>query len=162
MKAGITVKNLKTSNKKVVTVDWSKENAGNLEFIARGVGKATVSGAFYKGKKKISSFKIKVTVHKYVSPVKTFKIGKKDYASLFKKDGSPTRKLKGKVSGKLQIKAKKGWKIEYINGNIDGKYHESIKNGKKLTIKKEFSDVGVGFYNQKLDRSEYVSLVFMK
>ncbi len=56
--------------------------------------------------------KMKVTVYNYKNPFKSFKIGKKNYASKFKK--RQTVEKVGPASGKLKIKLKKGWKIKSI------------------------------------------------
>ncbi len=113
---GDTIKftNLKSSNRKVVTVSTRK--AGKQYFIIfniKKVGKATVSfNAKCNGH--TYSYMTNVRVWKYKNPVKTLKIGKKSFASRF--NNFPNYEYKGKkLSGKIKLTLNNGWKLVSVN-----------------------------------------------
>ena len=111
---------VKSSNKKVVAVTQSGEFKAMFQMQFKKAGKAKVTFK-YKGK----SYTMNVVVAKYTNPVKTYKIGSKNYASKFKK--SPFYFAGGKVlKGKVTVKAATGWKF---------KHFEYYKNGKLKTAK---------------------------
>ncbi len=126
------VSNVKSSNKKAVTPDRyniskytnvnlkdnrkSVSNGANVYFKAVKPGNATVS--FKAGK---TGYSQKVTVKKYVNPLKSLTVsninGGKDIHKLFSKSAyAPSGKLKMKAAKQVKINAKaiKGWEVTYI------------------------------------------------
>ncbi|MBQ8986550.1 MAG: hypothetical protein IJ100_04810, partial [Lachnospiraceae bacterium] len=99
---------------------------------------------------------VKVKVIKFVNPVKTFKIGKKSYAKKY--SGKPYYNFKKKVSGKVKIKAKKGWKIIgiYFYDHSKNK-NKKIKNGKKVTFSK-YDGIQVCFKKKGKNIYEWIYL----
>lgn len=76
-----------------------------------------------------------VNVVKYVNPFKTLKVGKKSYVKKF--NSKVEYKTSKKVSGKLVITPKTGWKINSIEKYIAKEYtYKTIKNKKKVTLAK--------------------------
>ena len=115
-----------------------KEEDGYLYVILKKAGKTTIHlVATPVGSSEAKTYDINVKVEKYVNPLKTFKIGKKNYAKKFKKDDFWMVDKK-KVSGKLKLKAAKGWKIVSIQKQIDSDLMTvtKIKNNKKVTLKR--------------------------
>lgn len=110
---GAKVTNLKSSNKKVLTVSWSKKYPSTIVVKLKKTGKAVVSfDVVYNGQK--TSLSTKVTVKKYVNPCAVFKVGNKNYTSKFKRDADFYTSHKGTPKRKVYIKAAKNWKIESI------------------------------------------------
>ena len=95
-------------------------------------GKASVSFN-YKWKGKTTKYNFTFVIKKYVCPVASFKIGSKEYASAFKTDFK--KNVTKTVSGKVSVKAKKGWKLLDIGYWTNSKYKE-IKNGAKVKVSK--------------------------
>ena len=110
-----------------------KEDYG-LYAIIKKAGTTTITlVATPKGSKEEQTYKIKVVAEKYVNPLKTFKIGKKNYVKGLNKSEVCIKNTK-KISGKLVVKAKKGWKITKIQKTGYNIKPKKIKNGKKVTI----------------------------
>ncbi len=108
-----TVKNLKSSDTSIATVTTKKiDNVTYIYAKAKRAGTTTVS---YKcnGQK----YKIKVTVRKYVNPVKSIKIGSKTIkSSKFANTANYTlkySKFKNQTS-KVTINLKSGWTLDPI------------------------------------------------
>ena len=128
----------KSSNPKVAVLkseNW--DGAMHYYIYIKKKGKASITfKAKAKGTEQFVSKKVYVNAYaKYVCPVKTFKIGKKSYKSKFnKRDQYSTVKP---VKGKLNIKAKKGWKIKsvkiYTSATDKSK---KIKKTKNIKLKK--------------------------
>ena len=127
---------VKSSNAKVVEVrpwgdDW-KDSKG-ITIVGLKKGKATITYT-YKGKTR----KVKVVVKKYSNPIKTLKIGKKNYASKLKKDMSVDLAKWNACNGKkLSVTPANGWKIVsmtcgYNDGDWSKFYAKKVKNGGKL------------------------------
>ena len=95
-------------------------------------GKALVSFK-YKWKGKTKKYTFIIQIRKYVNPVKTFKVGSENYAAAFKKDFK--KYINKKISGKVNVKAKKGWTLTSLSFSSGGDYKD-IKNGTKVTLKK--------------------------
>ena len=125
-----------SSNKKVATVranHYGDHYTLGVTIKKTGTTKITY---YFGGQKKT----VKYTVKKYTNPVKTFKVGSKNYASLFAPKalkwgseyamGLSTAKS---FSGKVNIKAAKGWKINKIWYYKNNKKLTFIKNGKKVS-----------------------------
>lgn len=143
-----SIKNLKSSNKKIVKVQpWDKK-LNTVKIDAYKPGKSTITGVLYEGKKKIKKFKIEVVITKYECPVATFKVGNTDYASKYKKIASYSKSFKKGKKLKINIKAKKGWKIEKIE-YISDKKGKEISNNSIITCNKKHSDIRVRFTNKK-------------
>lgn len=149
------IKNLKSSNKKV------KVEAKEGYVVAKYPNKALTTTITCTVKnKKLST---KLIVKKYQNPAKTYKIGSKNYASIFNYN---SRNYEGKKckNQKFTVAAKKGWKITSVNiytgkKSISkyfdyGKYASSYST--KLTLANSVAYVNVGFYNEKEDRIQYV------
>ena len=128
------VSNVKSSNKKVLTVKQVKEQGGGyfLNFTTKKSGTSTVS---FKAKVngKTYTYKCKVTVRKYENPFKTLEFNSQNYASNFKNTNKTSSIVKLKMGvGKLNIVPKKNWKISKIEMHsvLRGKrYITAIKNG---------------------------------
>lgn len=121
-------KKVKSSNKKVLSVTAGNENGYALILLeCKKPGTATVSYKF-KGK----THKVKFNVVKYKCPLKTLKVGKKNYTSAFKK--SAYGETGGKaLSGKVKVKLKDGWKVAKIQAlRMDTGKMKTLKANKKL------------------------------
>lgn len=105
---------VKKAGKATITFKAKEPNAGDETYVAK---------------------KITINSIKYLNVVKTFKIGKKNFKTKFKKEGYYWQKKK--ISGKLNVKVKKGWKIKGMwYGNYSTGKEKKVKNGKKITLKK--------------------------
>lgn len=129
----------KSGNTAVATV--KVQNGSTLMVTAKKAGKAKIT-CTVGGKKK--SFTL--VVKKYKNPVKTFKVGGKNYASKFKKARDY---YGGHKAGKLTIKPASGWKLVSIYGD-GGK----VKNGKKID---KFGFYQVELKNKKTGVVEYLN-----
>ena len=78
------------------------------------------------------TYKLKLCVMKYSNPFKTFKIGKKNYASHYK--GNTFTELEKPVKGKLKLSVKKGWKISKIYHYYGYEGKKKIRNNKKIEL----------------------------
>ncbi len=135
-------------------------NEDGLTAIALKPGKTTIHVyAKEKGTKEYRYFDVKFIAEKYINPAKTFKIGKKNYVKKFKKAEQYWKNSK-KISGKLVVKAKKGWKITKIRKAGYNITPKKIKNGKKVTLTgKNPQSVVVTFKNKKTKQK--IELVFV-
>ena len=93
-------------------------------------------------------------VVKYTRPIKSFKVGGKNYASKFKK--TPQVNAKSSLSGKVAVKAASGWKVKKIRqvnsrfASGEGIPQKKLKNGGKVNIgKSDSSAIEVICYNTK-------------
>ena len=152
------ITNLKSSNKKVLTVSKKYQyKYTTLNMKLKKAGTATISFKVKIGSKTYN-YKCKVTVSAYTNPVKTLKIGSKNYASKFKNSSFYDLGGKKNHKGKLSITANKNWKIEsiYIYNLKTGK-EQKVKNNKSITLKKNHT-LGVSLRNKKTGKWSYVSL----
>ncbi len=121
------------------------------------VGKATATVDYtYEGTTKPYTFTF--NIKKYVCPVSSIKIGNKNYASKLKYCG--TYNIGKKVSGKLSVNPKSGWKIVDIGLDnwVSGKWTK-IKNNKRVTLKPNTAI----YVHMKKGKLEYsISLRFQK
>ena len=130
------ITDLKSSNKKVLTVSTFYDSFTYLDIRTRAPGKATIT---FKAKvgSKTYSYKCKVVVHTYENPVKSLKIGKTNYASEFAYMNYFTLRAQKNLKGKLAITTNKNWKIknievyDYKSDNIT-----KVKNNKTITLNK--------------------------
>ena len=143
------VTNLTSSDKKIVTVSKIYDQEYTcIKFKVKKAGKAKVSFKVKAGSKTYS-YECDVSVSKYSNPIKTLKIGTKNYASKFTKNNYYDLGENKKVTGKLAIKTNANWKIKYLyiwdyNKNKEIK----VKNNKNITLKKNQS-LMVSCYNSK-------------
>ena len=113
-----------------------KESDGYVYLLLKKAGTTMIHlSATPVGSSESKIYDIRVKLEKYVNPVKTFKIGKKNYASKLKKFDF-VMVDKNKVKGKLKVKAAKGWKIVRIERLTTGDQTVRIKNNKKVTLKR--------------------------
>ncbi len=152
----IKFSNLKSSNKKVVTVSTRKDGGLYLiGFNIKKVGKATVS---FKAKCNghTYSYKSKVRVCKYKNPIKTLNIGKKSIASNFNKFTFYNYKGK-KLSGNLKLTLKKGWEFEraYIYSSTSSYYKDYAKIPSSVSLKKK-QTMAIVVRNKKHDYQQTV------
>lgn len=148
------ITNLKSSNKKVVTVYKSTWGLG-IAMEAKKAGTTTITFNTKIGTKTYSH-RCKITVTNYQSPIKTLKIGKKNYASQLSDinyiDLDGVKNLKGKLS----VAMNKNWKINnmYIWDSKTDK-SKKAKNNKSIELKKNQS-LWISCYNKKT--SEYIDI----
>lgn len=151
------VKDLKSSNKKVVTAFFDKTQPNFIGFKTKKAGTANVTGVLYEGKKNIGKFTVNVKVYKYKSPVKSFKLGKNNYSSKLRKRQIVRIKKSGKC--KVKIKEKTGWKLSVIR-YYNGKKWKTIKNGASVKLKKNrYSEIVAEFHNEKSGLLQPIILV---
>ena len=118
----------------------------------KGKTKATITVRYGDNLEQKKDLKLNVTVNKYTNPCASLKIGKKNYASKFKKKTYTDITLP-KKSAKISVKPKKGWKLSRIFslkflGPANTKVVK-IKNNKKLDKSKLQSAIFVEFQNIK-------------
>ena len=99
---------------------------------------------------------VNVISRKWVRPCATFKIGSKYYTKKF------TNKfyysISKKVSGKLYVKARKGWKLINITKSSKKTYEQKdLKNRQKVTLTKRYCLI-VSFKKKGTDIHRYVYL----
>lgn len=149
--AGAKVSSLKSSRSKVASA--AIETYDGISYIVvtpKKKGKTTVSFK-YTWKKKTKKYRFVFTVVPYENPLRSLKIGKKGYAYKFRKNSYYA--LKGKVSGKLKLKAAKGWKI--VDLALEEKGHfVTVQAGKKLKLKR-----GQSLYVTCFNGSRYTTLI---
>lgn len=131
------------------TVNWEKtmvwdptivelRERDGLYVVAKKAGTTTISlVATAAGCTEEQTYQFEFSARKYVNPLKTIKIGKTNYAKKFNKISAFAKKGK-KLSGKLTVKVKKGWKIKKIQRvNMNQAYYtfKTIKNNRKVTLK---------------------------
>ena len=151
---------LKSSNTKVLTVK-KIDNYSGIMITPKKAGKSTITFKATKGSKTYS-YKCVVKVMKYENPVKTLKIGSKNYASKFSKMDYIDLDGKKNYEGKLSIKTNKNWKVTYIL-IYDAKTDKvkEYKNNKKIKLKKNQS-LYIYFTNTKNDNHSCISILNQK
>ena len=91
-------------------------------------------------------------VHKWKSPVKSFKLNGKQYAGKFKR-GQFVDVGSKVLPGKVSVKAAKGWKFKGIEAEGWTKNYDlktaKVKNGKTLAKSKKMQCVIAWFANKK-------------
>lgn len=153
-----SIKKLKSSNGKILDATWKKDEKIILSRVFK-IGKATITGVLYEGKKKVKKFTIHVTVHKYKNPVRIFKLGNINYASKYNKSDTviDNRKFLKKKKLKVYIKPKKGWKLQciYLANRKNHIQIRRLSNGSTFTRKKA-AYMGVILYNRKSKHPEHL------
>ena len=142
------ITDLKSSNKKVLTVSTFYDSYTYLDIRARAPGKATIT---FKAKvgSKTYSYKCNVVVHKYENPAKSLKIGKTNYASEFSYIEYFTLRARKNLKGKLAITTNKNWKIKDIEVyDYRTTERREVKNNKTITLNKG-QVLWVTFINKK-------------
>lgn len=117
---------VKSSNKKVCIAEPSYST---LDLIISKPGTATVSYT-WKGK----AHKIKVVVHKWTRPASSFTLDGRQRIGEFKTKSQVPLSSKY-VTGKVKVKAAKGWKLASLTAVSTNRAEKKIKNG-KTTLKK--------------------------
>ena len=81
------------------------------------------------------SFKSKISVYNYTNPLNKCVVGKKDYKKQLDKKNTVTVSSSSPKKGKINITAKKGYKIEAIYYSEYGTgVQKKIKNGSSITL----------------------------
>ena len=140
----IKVSKVKSSNSKALKVSTLKSDMdfSLLKFTPKRAGTSTVSFTA-KTKSKTYTYTSKVKVVKYQNPFKTLKIGSKNYTSKFKNTDYPGWAFASsdKIKGRLNITAKKGWKVSKIElVNLSTRKAKKIKNKTKIDMSKKGVD----------------------
>lgn len=158
------IKNLKISNKDVTTVKvrrTSKKKDGEVadyykiavETFFMGEGKSTVSYTYTEkgGKKRkvIDHYIIK----KYSNPVKSLKIGKKEYQKKFNNTTHFKIKKKNIRNKKIKVQLNKGWKLEKITRATSDFKFTNYKNGAKIPFNKK--DVLQIWFHRKNNKQDH-------
>lgn len=155
------------SDKSVLQVKENKKSTfgAAVKISVKDFGSAKVTckvkGTDYETQKKVKrKYITNYRVFKYQNPVASFKVGKVDYAKKFNKDAQYF--IKKSISGKVSVKAEKGWKISQIrkvNGSLSGGIGDwkKVKNGSKVSLKKGKHALEVVLYNKK--EKYYTSVV---
>jgi len=156
---GWTISRIKSSNTKVLTVKKSSvKNSSGVEITAKKAGKAVVSFRAKKGKNTYS-YKCTVTVRKYTNPIKTLKLGNKNYRSQFANYDYFNLNSKKTVKGKLTVSAAKGWKLKEIQlYNSKTQKAKTIKNKSTVSLKNKTNTLWLTFTNTKTKRNTVIFL----
>ena len=77
---------------------------------------------------------VKLVIHKWTSPVATFKVNGKNYASKFKNSWAASCRSKY-ITGKIKVKAIKGWKLTSLTAANVNDHEKKIKNNKTVLKK---------------------------
>lgn len=143
------VKDLKSSNTDVLTVSV-RNTSKELDDVMADYSKVLISLRFKKAGTAVLSYNYKdadgktievketFKVKKWVNPVKSLKIGSKEYKTKFKKDSGATIKKKLINNKKIKIKLKKGYKLEQIWTYTNKGATKTHKNGFKMKFKKGY------------------------
>lgn len=128
--------NLKCSNTNVATVKKEKFiDDYTITIKAKKQGTATVSFTVKRKNGKKYSFKSKISVYNYTNPLNKCVVGKKDYKKQLDKKNTVTVSSSSPKKGKINITAKKGYKIEAIYYSEYGTgVQKKIKNGSTITL----------------------------
>jgi len=166
---------LKSSNKAVATLKqesqkWNGQTHYTLYLVSKKAGTTTVS---FKCNGK--TYKTKVTVRKYVNPIKSIKIGNTTIAgSMFKSASNRTISYAKFADKKVKVKINlaKGWELtkSYVNGRFVGSFDcyqngwaksDSVKNGGTITIKGGSGyEITIAASNKKTGQIEIFYLTF--
>lgn len=155
------VKNVKSSNTKVMKASWSKRDPEFIRLKFKKTGKATISFDVVYGQT-TKSLKSKVTVNKYQRPCSTFKIGKKNYVSKLKGSSYYMTSYKGNQKCKISIKPAKGWKLDsiyYYNNKMTK--NKKIRNNTTIKMsgkKGSYTAVTADFINKKTKEWQSVTI----
>lgn len=151
------IKNLKSSNKNMKV----ERRDGYIVVNYGDKAQKTTITCTVKGVKLKTVF----TVKKYTSPVKSFKIGKTNATSQFKKTDVVKKGGKTYKNQNLSVQVKSGWKINFVsvyNGGKTKHYSNvnSTKFSKKITLKGTTSYVVVQCVNAKTKITENLQFAY--
>lgn len=137
------ITNLKSSNPNIIKPAL-KAKFGYIKYTSKKLGTATVTYTISytdeNGQAIIENVTETHKIVKYKRPVKTIKVGSKNYTAKFKT--TPQVNAKSSISGKLTVKPTKGWTIKKIrrvdSSMTSGEFvpQKKLKNGSKVNIKK--------------------------
>ena len=127
-------------------------------FKVKAPGKTTLTTKVsYKGT--TYTYTLKLTVKKWVNPIKTLKIGSKSFKAKYNKD---ERYFCGNKSGKLKVALKSGWKLVSIKyrkmSEKSGMSEKRIKSGKKVKLTSVADSVTITCKNKKTGNKEVLVL----
>ena len=124
-------------------------------FTAKKTGKTVLTIKVKNKNGSIKKYKVNVTVKKYVSPVKSLKIGKTELRKKMGKDLYLTYKY-ANSKAKFSITPKKGWKVSKLNYNAwyEGEDEELMEKG---DIDKNFKNNAIITFRNAEDYSEWIS-----
>lgn len=129
------------------------------EFLVRGVGKTTIT-AVVSCEGKTYTQTLKLTVKKWVNPLKTLKIGSKSYKAKFEKTDVYYAK-KNFSKKKLTVTPAKNWKVTKIRGfftNSNTQKLTKLKSGSKISFKQPPAYIKITCKNKKNGNVEVVRL----
>lgn len=144
---------IKNSKPSIAKVSAAPNGYLSIEPKSAGTTKIT----FQYAKKKLTT---KITVVKWESPCKEFKIGKKNYAKNFEKSGQYNlNKQKKNKNEKIKIVAKKGWKLSKIESlTLNGT--KKVKNNSKVSLSVKGTGTGIYAYFKNKKTGEQRKLYF--
>lgn len=146
----------KLKNSKPSIAEVSAGTGGYLQVTPKAPGVTKVT--FQYDKRKLTS---KITVVKWSSPCKEFKIGNKNYAKYFEKSGQYNlNKQKKDTAQKLKIAPKKGWKLIKIEQLTSDGGEKKIKNNSKVNLSIKMSGTGIFAYFKNAKTGEIRKLYF--
>ena len=120
------VTGLASSDPRVVSVRAARTGYG-FDVELRKPGKAKVTYMLGGARRAVA-----LKVVKYSNPVKSFKVGAKDYAGKFKKARSCRLPAKKANLGKLRVVAAKGWKLKKLYSGFSERNSLKTRNGAEL------------------------------
>ena len=139
--------------------DEDGEYYGTIKYVLKNYGTACVTYRDYSISpstpgRVVTDVTENIRYAKYVNPLKTFKVGKQNYAKNFKKQ--PYARIKSsKLKGKIKVVAKKGWKvvqIRKINENIESDdIDDQLRNGLAKCKVKNGSKININNTAKKID-----------
>ena len=139
----------------------AKVTVGGSSYItiqAKSTG--TTKTTFQYGGKKYTT---KISVKKWVSPCKQFKIGNKDYAKSFTKSNRfELNKQKKDKKETIKIVPQKGWKLLKIEQSTMDFNTKKVKNNGKVTLSTKMTgtQVDVWFQNKKTKEKNKIALIY--
>ena len=125
-----------SSNPKVASVkayvfkDKSSKKFGGYEVLKKNYGITKIKVTVKLGGKSYKKT-CKYTFKRYVSPIKSLKVGKKEYRNQLEKDYS-VKDGGNYLKGKVRLKLKSGYKFISATAYTDSFKSTAITNGKKL------------------------------
>ena len=153
-----------TKNGKITKIKNSRPSIAKISagvsnyLVIKSKSVGTTKVTFLYAKKKLTT---KITVAKWESPCKEFKIGKKNYAKNFEESGQYNlNKQKKEKNEKIKIIPKKGWKLLKIErGTLDGR--KKIKNNSKVNLSTAMTGTGIEVYFKNVKTGEKRKLYFV-
>lgn len=145
----------KIKNTRPSIANVSASGSSYLAIEPKSVGTTKVT--FLYAKKKLTT---KITVARWESPCKEFKIGKKNYAKNFEESGQYNlNKQKKEKNEKIKIIPKKGWKLLIIE-RYTSNSRTKIKNNSKVNLSTTMTGTGIDVYFKNVKTGEKRKLYF--